>query len=167
MDDISLHLRMGKFQVIDADLSKYFDTIPHDKLLGLVARRVVDKNILKLIRMWLKAPVVEEGEDGKKRYLGNDQGTPQGGVISPLLANIYLNVLDKVWKAKKSPGEDGGQADPICGRFCGFVQREYGEAVEGDPKSPWGFGSNAKRREDPGGGREARRVLTSLGSPFR
>jgi RNA-directed DNA polymerase len=101
MEDVSLHLRMGKFQVIDADISKYFDTIAHDKLLGLVARRIVDKNILKLIRMWLKAPVVEEGEDGKKRFRGNDQGTPQGGVISPLLANIYLNVLDGVWKGKK------------------------------------------------------------------
>jgi group II intron reverse transcriptase/maturase len=102
MDDRSLHLRMGKIQVIDADLSKYFDTLPHDKLLGQVARRVADKNILRLIRMWLKAPVVEEGEDGKKRYLGNDQGTPQGGVISPLLANIYLHVLEPYGKRGES-----------------------------------------------------------------
>ncbi len=101
MEDLSLHLRMGKYQVIDADISKYFDTIPHDKLLELVAKRVVDKNILHLIRMWLKALVIEEGEDGKKRYTGSDKGTPQGGVISPLLANIYLNVLDKIWKDKK------------------------------------------------------------------
>ena len=56
-----MHLRMGKFQVIDADLSKYFDTIPHDKLLGQVAKRIADKNILRLIRMWLKAAVVEGG----------------------------------------------------------------------------------------------------------
>ncbi len=101
MDDISKHLWMGKSQVIDADLSRYFDSIPHDKLLEQVAKRVVDRNILKLIRMWLTAPVVEEGEDGKERYLGNDKGTPQGGVISPLLANIYLNVLDRVWMVKK------------------------------------------------------------------
>jgi group II intron reverse transcriptase/maturase len=101
MDDISYHLYKGKTQVIDADISKYFDTIPHDKLLKLVAKRIVDRNLLRLIKLWLKAPVVEEGEDGKKRYTGNDQGTPQGGVISPLLANIYLNVLDTVWKLKK------------------------------------------------------------------
>lgn len=101
MDDVVLHLRKGKTQVIDADISKYFDTIPHDKLLKMVARRIVDKHILRLIKLWVKAPVVEEGEDGKKRYRGSGKGTPQGGVISPLLANLYLNVLDKVWKLKR------------------------------------------------------------------
>jgi group II intron reverse transcriptase/maturase len=101
MDDVSLQLRMGKTQVIDADISKYFDTIPHDKLLALVAKRIVDKNILRLIKLWLKAPVVEEGKDGKTRAEGNPKGTPQGGVISPLLANIYLHVLDRIWKVKK------------------------------------------------------------------
>jgi group II intron reverse transcriptase/maturase len=100
MNDVNVHLRFGKTQVIDADISKYFDNIPHEKLLNLIARRIVDKNILRLIKMWLKAPVVEE-EDGKKKYKGNDKGTPQGGVISPLLANIYLNVLDTIWKVKK------------------------------------------------------------------
>jgi group II intron reverse transcriptase/maturase len=101
MDDLSLQVRTGKTQVIDADISKYFDTIPHDKLLVLVAERIVDKNILKLIQMWLQVPVVEEGEDGKKRYEGGDKGTPQGGVISPLLANIYLHVLDRIWKEQR------------------------------------------------------------------
>jgi RNA-directed DNA polymerase len=100
MDDVSLQLRMGKTQVIDADISKCFDTIPHDKLLALVAKRIVDKNILRLIKLWLKAPVVEEGKDGKKRTEGRPKGTPQGGVISPLLANIYLHVLDRIWRVK-------------------------------------------------------------------
>ncbi len=101
IEDITNHLRKGHIQVIDADISKYFDTIPHDKLLNLAAKRIVDKNILKLIKMWLKAPVVEEREDGKKEHKGSDRGTPQGGVISPLLANIYLNLMDTMWKVKK------------------------------------------------------------------
>jgi len=71
------------------------------KLIQLVAKRIVDKQILKLIKMWLKAAIVEEREDGKKEYEGNEKGTPQGGVISPLLANIYLNVLDTLWVVKK------------------------------------------------------------------
>jgi RNA-directed DNA polymerase len=66
VEDVQKHLFEGKTDVIDADISKYFETIPHDKLMQLVAKRIVDKNILKLIKMWLKAPVVEEREDGKK-----------------------------------------------------------------------------------------------------
>lgn len=101
VDDVREHLREGKTDIIDADISKYFDTIPHDKLMQLVAKRIMDKHVLGLIKMWLKAPIVEEREDGKKEYKGNDKGTPQGGVISPLLANIYLNVLDTLWVVKK------------------------------------------------------------------
>ena len=101
VEDVRNHLLKGKTEVIDADISKYFDTIPHDRLMQLVAKRIVDKQILKLIKMWLKAPIVEEREDGKKEYKGNEKGTPQGGVISPLLANIYLNVLDALWAVKK------------------------------------------------------------------
>ena len=101
VDDVRKHLLEGGTEVIDADISKYFDTIPHSKLMQVVAKRIVDKQILKLIKMWLKAPIVEEREDGKKEYKGNDKGTPQGGVISPLLANIYLNVLDTLWAVKK------------------------------------------------------------------
>jgi group II intron reverse transcriptase/maturase len=101
VEDVNNHLWKGKTDVIDADISKYFDTIPHSRLMQLVAKRIVDKQILKLIRMWLKAPIVEEREDGKKEYKGNEKGTPQGGVISPLLANIYLNVLDTLWVNKR------------------------------------------------------------------
>ena len=101
LDDVAGQLLKGRTQVIDADLSKYFDTIPHDKLLALVARRIVDKHILSLVKLWLKAPVVEEDGKGKKRITPTDKGTPQGGVLSPLLANIYLNVLDTIWKVKR------------------------------------------------------------------
>lgn len=88
-------LRLGKTEVVDADLAQYFDTIPHRKLLRQVARRVSDGMILKLIKGWLRAPIVEEEEGGGQRMKANRCGTPQGGVISPLLANIYLHALDE------------------------------------------------------------------------
>lgn len=77
-------------QVYDADLSGFFDNIPHDKLMLLVEQRISDRRVLKLIRMWLKTPVFEDNKLTKSK-----KGTPQGGVISPLLANIYLNLVDK------------------------------------------------------------------------
>jgi RNA-directed DNA polymerase len=91
----------GYTDVVDADLSQYFDTIPHDQLMRSVARRIVDKDILHLIKMWLKAPVEETDRDGRKRLTGgkrSKQGTPQGGVISPLLANLHLNRFLKYWR---------------------------------------------------------------------
>lgn len=93
LDDIVGALRSGRLEVVDADLSKYFDTIPHDRLMKLVARRTSDGSLLHLLRAWLDAPVVEV-RAGKKHVLPNRQGVPQGGVISPLLANLYLNALD-------------------------------------------------------------------------
>ena len=91
--EIKKNLQEGRSDVFDADLSAYFDTIPHKELMQLLALRISDQNILHLIKMWLKAPVMEDGrpKGGKK----NKVGTPQGGVISPLLANIYLHLLDK------------------------------------------------------------------------
>ena len=87
-------LKQGKTQVYDADLSKYFDTIPHDKLQIVLKQRITDPRILKLINKWLKVPVCEDGKyTGGK---GNNIGTPQGGVISPLLANIYFHMLDRI-----------------------------------------------------------------------
>ena len=94
----------GYTDVVDADLSKYFDTIPHSELMQCVARRIVDKHMLHLVKMWLKVPVEERDEKGKKRLTGgkdNDRGTPQGGVISPLLANLYMNRMLKGWRQTK------------------------------------------------------------------
>jgi RNA-directed DNA polymerase len=91
----------GYTDVVDADLSKYFDTIPHCHLMHSVARRVVDRDILRLIKAWLTVPVEERDEKGNRRLTGgksNTQGTPQGGVISPLLANLYMNRFLKYWR---------------------------------------------------------------------
>jgi len=101
IDDVVDALRKGCCQVVDADLSKYFDTIPHAKLMAVVAERIADGGVLHLIKQWLKAPVVEQGENGKDQISGgkgNRRGTPQGGVISPLLANLYLHLIDRVWE---------------------------------------------------------------------
>jgi RNA-directed DNA polymerase len=100
--DVTYAMNTGHTEVIDADLSKYFDTIPHSNLMAVVAERICDGQILHLIQMWLKAPIVEVDKDGTKRNIGggkgNRKGTPQGGVISPLLANLYLHILDRIWQ---------------------------------------------------------------------
>jgi RNA-directed DNA polymerase len=98
------HLQAGYREVYDADLKGYFDSIPHDKLMACVRMRVVDRSVLKLIRMWLKAPIVEETARGGKKRTYPKKGTPQGGVISPLLANIYLHWFDKVFYRADGPG---------------------------------------------------------------
>jgi RNA-directed DNA polymerase len=94
IDAIAHGVHQGYTEIIDADLSKYFDTIPHRGLMRMVAKRVSDGSLLRLIKSWLRAPVVEEDKDGTKRVIPNRCGTPQGGVISPLLANVFLNPLD-------------------------------------------------------------------------
>ena len=96
-------LKAGFVNVVDADLSKYFDTIPHAELMQCVARRISDRNILRLIKQWLKVPVQTKDKDGKGCTTGGRGsrcGTPQGGVVSPLLANLYMNRFLKYWCLK-------------------------------------------------------------------
>jgi RNA-directed DNA polymerase len=91
----------GYTDVVDADLSKYFDKIPHRELLRSIARRIVDRDVLHLLKMWLKVPVEERDEKGNRRLTGggkNTCGTPQGGVVSPMLANLYMNRFLKYWR---------------------------------------------------------------------
>ena len=107
LGEIRRNLDQGRREIYDADLSRYFDTIPHDKLMACVQKRVADRSVLHLIRMWLTAVVEERGEgpDDPPKYGRPKQGTPQGGVISPLLANLYLHWFD--YKFHRADGPYG------------------------------------------------------------
>jgi RNA-directed DNA polymerase len=96
-------LREGDTAIYDADLQAYFDTIPHDQLMQCVARRVADRSVLRLLRQWLTAPVEERDDDGRPRRRRPTHGTPQGGVISPLLANLYLHWFDVRFHRRDGP----------------------------------------------------------------
>src|SRR6516225_2289260 len=120
----------GYTDVVDADLSKYFDTIPHCELLQCVARRIVDREVLHLMKMWLTVPVEERDESGKRRLTGGKDhhcGTPQGGVISPLLANLYINRLLKGWRNTKRGEQFQAR---VVSYADDFVILSRGKAVE-------------------------------------
>jgi RNA-directed DNA polymerase len=120
----------GYTDVVDADLAKYFDSIPHRDLLQSVARRIVDRNVLRLIKMWLKTPVEERDEQGKRCMSGGRHstcGTPQGGVVSPMLANIYMNRFLKYWRQS---GRDAAYRAHVVSYADDFVILSRGHAEE-------------------------------------
>ena len=102
---IDKSVKEGRTQIYDADLKGYFDSIPHDKLMACVEQRIADRSVLKLIRMWLNAPVREEPKGKPPTQKRSKKGTPQGGVISPLLANLYLHWLDRKFHMASGPGQ--------------------------------------------------------------
>ncbi len=106
----------GYTDVVDADLSRYFDSIPHDELLKSVARRIVDRHVLRLIKLWLKAPIEERDNGDGTRRIGksNSRGTPQGGVASPMLANIYMNRFLKYWRLT-------GRGEAFCAHVVAYA----------------------------------------------
>jgi RNA-directed DNA polymerase len=130
----------GYTDVVDADLSKYFDTIPHQELMRSVARRVVDRQMLRLIKMWLKAPIEEWDEQGHRRLTGGSSskaGTPQGGVASPLLANIYMHRFLRYW-------EQAGKSEQFRAKVINyaddFVILSRGHAEEALQWTRWVMG---------------------------
>src|ERR1039457_6255558 len=114
LEEIRGHLQAGYQAVYDADLKGYFDSIPHSQLLACLRARVVDRSVLQLIRMWLEAPVVEErkGQGGGSKWSRPKKGTPQGGVASPLLANLYLHWFDALFQVRK------GQLERPMSSWC-------------------------------------------------
>jgi len=136
-------LQKGKTSVYDADLRSYFDTIPHNKLMACIKMRVVDKSVLNLIKMWLKAPIEEETFKGRgPKVTYPKKGTPQGGVISPLLANIYLHWFDTIFNREGGPASQIGAvliryADDFvimvkdqCSKIEGFVKEKIEKWLE-------------------------------------
>lgn len=107
LEEIRQNLTQGYTAVYDADLKSYFDSIPHGQLMACLRVRIADRMVLKMIRMWLKTPVVEPGGNGGSGggRKHPTQGTPQGGVISPLLANLYLHWFDKLFNRPGGPAE--------------------------------------------------------------
>jgi len=103
LDQVQAALQADRTAVYDADLASYFDTIDHGRLLQQLQRRIVDRSVLALIRAWLRCPVVEEDDEGRRRTTRPRHGTPQGGVISPLLANIYLHDFDRAFHGPDGP----------------------------------------------------------------
>ncbi len=123
-------LRQGYTDVVDADLSQYFDSIPHSELMISISRRIVDRNMLWLLKQWLKAPVETTGGDGKKRMEGGAairRGVPQGGVISPMIANLYMNRFLKHWRRT---GRGAAWSAHIINYADDFVILSRGHATE-------------------------------------
>jgi len=132
VQQVHQELKRGRTQVVDADLSKYFDTIPHAELMKSVARRVADKAVLHLVKMWLKVPVEERNEQGRPKYSGgkrSKQGTPQGGVISPLLANIYINRLLRVFAKSELMKRSGAVLVNYADDFVVVARRGAAEVL--------------------------------------
>jgi RNA-directed DNA polymerase len=105
LDQMQAAVKAGRQEVYDADLASYFDTIDHTHLMQQLERRLADRSVLRLIRLWLRCPVVEEDDHGERRTTHPRQGTPQGGVISPLLANIYLHDFDRAFHSPGGPAQ--------------------------------------------------------------
>jgi RNA-directed DNA polymerase len=118
VQEVHRALCAGHTEVIDGDVSQYFDAIPHADLMKSLARRISDRRLLRLLKMWLKAPVAERAAGGGWRFSGGKRatrGTPQGGVVSPLLSNLYMNRYLKVFRLRGLDVRYGGATRELRG----------------------------------------------------
>jgi len=148
IEKVHQHICDGYTDVVDADLTKYFDTIPHGELMKSVARRIVDRDVLHLIKMWLSVAVEERDEDGKSQWTGSQNcGTPQGGVISPLLANIYMNRFLKYWRMTRRGEQFRARIVTYADDFVILSHGHAAEAMEWTQKvmSKLGLSLNAEK----------------------
>jgi len=170
LGQIQKNLKQGRRSVYDADLAGYFDSIPHDKLMKALRVRIVDRSVLKLIRMWLQSPIVETDDRGKRRQYRSKDGTPQGGVISPLLANVYLHFFDKAFYGSQGPARWAGAeliryADDfvVMARYQGGRLRRW---IEGVLEERFGLRLNREKTRTLDL-RESGAALDFLGFTFR
>ena len=162
-------LDRGYTEVVDADLSGYFDSIPHHELMKCVARRISDRHLLHLMKMWLEAPVEETDEEGRTerttRNKDEGRGTPQGGVASPLLANLYMRRFVLGWKAEGHEQRLGRSHRQLCGRLRDLLpagQSRRGD--DGDAADDGAAAVDGEREEDAAVSRCRKRRLLSWGS---
>jgi RNA-directed DNA polymerase len=131
LEEIRGHIKAGYQAVYDADLKGYFDSIPHDKLMACLRMRITDRSVLQLIRMWLESPVVEGGGGSgePEKWSRAGKGTPQGGVISPLLSNLYLHWFDKVFCRSSEAAQAKARLVRYADDFVVLVPRYVGSAL--------------------------------------
>ena len=134
-------INTGHGEIVDADLAGFFDSLPHSELLKSVARRVVDGAMLHLIKMWLKAPVEETDDRGKKhrstRNRDEGRGTPQGSPISPLLSNMYLTEVDRMLERAKETTRNGKYTYVEYARFADDLV----VLIDAHPRNGWLLGA--------------------------
>ena len=133
VEEVQRLLKEGRTEVVDADLAKYFDTIPHAELMKCLARRIGDGAVLHLIALWLKAPVEERDEQNRPKMGGGNsstRGVPQGGVLSPLLANVYINRLLKVFAKSEDMERCGARIVNYADDFVVLCRRNATEVLE-------------------------------------
>lgn len=168
VQEVHRALRAGHTEVVDADVSQYFDTIPHAELMKSLARRLSDRKMLRLLKQWLKAPVAEPVAGGGWRYMGGKgakRGTPQGGVVSPLLANVYMNRYLKVFRLRGLDGQYGARLVNYADDFVVLCRTGAGEVLAQSRRwfATMGLTLNEQKTRVVDGRREA---FTFLGYTF-